>query len=212
MRFAVDEEIDTDGTDGFLDSEDGSEVDVQGLPVKGRPPRTVRATGKGRTLDQRRRQNFSTPLARSKHPSRVMDQSPLMACRLESKMDGELRLNHFHVSQEQPVSPMRSGGKLRYPKLRSGKNLPEPIFVVRPRFLSDAKEKENTVDMLNRGRYGRDISENGPESTTTPPPRPPRVKCPKKSKTPQYQPPSFSDDLKRDAEFDDDLGLLIRDI
>ena len=209
MRFSPDEEINTDAADGFLDSEDGSEVDVQGLSVKGRPPRTVRAAGKG---DQRRRQNASTPLARSKRSGRVLDQSRVMASGLKSNIDGELNLEQSHVSQERPVSPLRSGSKLRSPKLPSGKNLPEPIFVLRPRFLSDAKEKGKPANVLNSGGCNRDISKNPHEGMKALPSRPAQVKYPKKKKTPKYQPPSVGDDLRSDAEFDADLGLLIRDV
>lgn len=210
-RFPAEEEIKIDGVDGFLDSEDGSEIDVQGLPVRGRPPRTVRAAGKGHPPDQRHHRNSSTPLARSRHSSRVMDHSRVTAGGLESNVNGRLHLEQSHASQKQPVSPLRSG-QSRYPKLRSGKNLPEPIFVVRPRFLSDAKEKGKPAELLSGSGYSRPISMNGHEGTKTSPPRPTRVKAPKKIKAPKYRPPSVSDDLKKDVEFDETSGLLIRDV
>ena len=200
MRFPAEEEINTDGVDALLDSEDGREVDIQGLPVKGRPPRTVRVAGKDQTSDQ---QLYS---------GRVMDRSRVVAGGLPSNVDGGLHLEQSHASQSQPVSPLRSGGQLRYPKLRSGKNLPEPIFVVRPRFLSDAEENGKPAVTLSSSGYSRGISKNVYEGTKTSTPRPTRVTAPKKSKNPKYWPPSISDDLKRDAKFDKDLGLLIRDV
>lgn len=215
MQFPKDEDIDNDvadGADGFLDSEDASEVDVQGLPVKGRGPRTVRAAGKGQTLDQRHHQNSSTPLIRSKRPGRVTDQSRVIAGGLESNGEGGIRLGQSHTSQMKLVSSPGSGGQLRYPKLRSGKDLPEPIFVVRPRFLSDAKEKGKHVDILSGSGYSRGISKNGHEGKKIPPPRLTRVQAAERNKTPKYRAPSVSDDMKRDAEFDEDSGLLIRDV
>lgn len=212
MRFPAEEEIDTDGADGFLDSEDGSEVDVQGLPVKGSPRRTVRAAGNGQTSDQRHHQNNSTPPARSTHSGRVRDQSRVMSGGLESNVDGGLHLENSHANQKQPVSPPLSGGHLHYPKLRSGKNLPEPIFVVRPRFLSDAKVKGKPADISNCRAHGGAVSKLGHEGTKTSPPRPTWVKASKKDKIPKHRRPSVGDGLKRDAEFDQDLGLLIRDV
>ncbi len=205
-HFPAAEETDTDGADNFLDGEDGSEVDVQGLPVKRRPPKTVRAARKGRALDQRHHLSIPTPLTRSKHSGRVMDQSRVMAGELESKIDGGLHLEQSHRGKEQSVSPLQLGGQLRYPKLRSGKNYPEPVFVIRPSSLSNAKKKGTLADTLNSSRG---ISKNGHEGT---PPQPTRVKAPKKDKTTKYRAPSVSDDLKRDAEFDEDLGLLVRDV
>ena len=212
MRFPAAEDINADGADGFLDSEDGSEVDVQVLPVKERPPRTVRAVGKGQIRDQRHHLNISTPLARSKHSGRVMDQSRVTAGELESNVDSGVHLEQSQEGQKKGVSPLQSGGHLRYPKLRSGRNLPEPIFVVRPNFLSNTKKKGMPADMLSSSGYSRGISENGHEDAKTPPPRPTRVKAPKKNKTTKYRAPSVSDDCKRDAEFDEDLGLLVRDV
>lgn len=205
MRFLpLEEDANADGTNGFLDSEDGSEVDVQGLPVRGRPQRTVRAGATGQKSDQQHHQNSSTSLARSKPLGRVTDESRVMGGGLEGNVDGGLHLEKSHLSQERPVSPLRSVGQLRYPKLRSGKNLPEPIFVVRPRWLLDAKEKGMPADMLKSRRHSRGFSKNESEGM--------KVKNPKKTKNPIYRAPSVSDDLKRDVEFDEDLGLLIRDV
>lgn len=211
MRLLPVEDVNTDGDD-FLDSEDGSEVDVQGLPVKGRPPRTVRAAATGQTSDQRHHQNISTPLARSKHSVRAMDQSQIMGGGLEGNVDSGLYLEKSQASQKGPVLPLRSGGPLRYPKLRSGKDLPEPIFVVRPRFLSDAREKGKPADLLNSRGHSRGFSKKGPAGTKIPPPRSTQVRAPKKIKNSIYRAPSVSDDSKRDAEFDEDLGLLIWDV
>ncbi|CAD6593601.1 MAG: hypothetical protein ASARMPREDX12_007346 [Alectoria sarmentosa] len=183
MRFPAEEEIDTDGADGFLDSEDGSEVDVQGLSVKGIPRRTVRAAGNGQTSDQRHHQINSTPPARSTHSGGVRDQSRVMSGGLESNVDGGLHLENSHANQKQPVSPPLSGGHLHYPKLRSGKNLPEPIFVVRPRFLSDAKVKGKPADISNSRAHGGAVSKLGHEGTKTSPPRPTWVKASKKDKS-----------------------------
>lgn len=187
-QFPAEEEINTDGADDFLHSENGSEVDVQGLPVKGRPPRTVRAAGTGQTSDQRHHKNSSTPLPRSKHSGRVMDQSRVMGGGLESNVDGWLPLEKSYASQKECESPLRSGGQLRYPKLRSGKILPEPIFVVRPRFLSEAKENGKRADKVNGRGHSRGISEDGHEGTKTPPHRPTPVKDPKNPPPPNTGP------------------------
>ena len=212
----VEGDVNTDGADDFLDSEDGSEVDVQGLPVKGRPLRTVRAAATGQTLDQRHHQNNSTPLARSKHSVRAIDQSRVMGGGLGGNVDSGLHPEKSQASQKGPMLPLRSGGPLRYPKLHSGKNLPEPIFVVRPRFMSDAKEEGKPADVLNSREHSRGFSKKRPAGvpagtkvTKIPPPRSIQVK---KIKNPKYRPPSVSDDSKRDAEFDEDLGMLIRDV
>ena len=207
------EELSTDGADGFLDSEDGSEVDVQGLPVRGPLARSVRATGKDRFSDQRQGQNTSTPpLARSKHSGSVMDQSRAMASGLESNVDRGLRPELPQASQNRPVSPLRSGGQLRYPKLRSGKTLPEPIFVVRPRFLSDAKHKWRPAYILTSSGYSRGLSKIRHEPAKTSPTRPTQIKAPNENQLPKYSALLVSDDLKNDAEFDEDLGLLVRDV
>ena len=212
MRFLAEEDMNTDGADGFLGSEDGSEVDVQGLPVKGRPPTAVRAAGKSRSLNQRHHPDSSTPLARSRHSGRAMEESRIMAGGLERNVDGGLHSEQSQASQKQSVSPLRSSGQLRFPRLRSGKILPEPIFVVRPRFLSDAKEKGKPANILSSTGYSRGVLQNGHEGTKTLPPRPARVKASKKNKIPKYQFPSVSEDVKEDAEFDRDLGLLVRDV
>ena len=212
MRFLAEEDMNTDGADGFLGSEDGSEVDVQGLAVKGRPPTAVRAAGKGQSLGQRHHKNSSTPLARSRNLGRVLEESQVMAGGLESNVDGGLKLEQSHASRKQSVSPLRSSGQLHYPRLRSGKILPEPIFVVRPRFLSDAKDKGKPAHISSSSGYGKGNSQDRHEGTKTLPPRPARVKASKKNKTPKYQFPSVSEDLKEDAEFDKDLGLLVRDV
>ena len=211
MQFPAEEDMKTDGADCFLGSEDGSEVDVQGLPVKGRPPRPAQAAGR-QSLDRRHHQNSSTPLTRSRHSGRAMKESRITSGGLESNVNGGLNLEQSHTSQKNLVSPLRSGRHLRYPRLRSGKVLPEPIFVVRPRFLSDAKEKGKPAHNLSGSGYSRGISKNGPEGTKTPLPRPARVNASKKNKTPQYHIPSVSEDLTEDAEFDQDLGMLVRDV
>ena len=174
MRIPAGVETDLDGYDvfdGFQDSEDGSEVDVQALPVK---RRTVQATAKGSTSDQRHHQNNSIPAAWSKHFGRVTDPSRAVAGDPESNVDNGLHLGEAHASQKQPVSPPKIGEQSGYPKLRSGKDLPEPIFVVRPRFLSDAKEKRKPAGRLSNSECGKDHSKNVPEATKTPPPRPTR--------------------------------------
>lgn len=208
IQFPAEEDI---NTDDFLGSEDGSEVDVQGLPVKGSPPRTVRA-GVRQSLDQRHHQNSLTPIARWRHSGRAMKESRITAGGLENIVDGGLHSEQSHASQKASVSPRRSGGHLRYPRLRSGKVLPEPIFVVRPRFLSDAKEERKPAQISSSSGYNWGISKNGHEGTKTPPPRPARVKVSKKNKSSQYHFPSVSEDLTEDAEFDKDLGILVRDI
>lgn len=208
MQFPAEEYMDTDDADGFPGSEDGSEVDIQGLPIKGRPPRTAQA---GRqSLNQRNHQNSSTPLARSKHSGKK--ESRVTAGGLESNVDGGLHSEQSHASQKESVSPLRSGGHLRYPRLRSGKVLPEPIFVVRPRFLSDTKEIGKPAHILSSSGYSRGFSKNEHEGTKAPPPRLARVNAAKKNKTPKYHIPSVSEDLAEDAEFDKDLGLLVRDV
>lgn len=204
MWFPAEEETSIDDSDDFPISEDGSEVDVQGLPVKGSPPRTARAAA---TLDQRH--HISTPPARPKDYGRIMDQSRLMAGGIESKVNKGLHQEESLSSQRQTV---RLDRQLRYPKLRSGKDLPEPIFVVRPKFISDAKEKAKPADMLSRSGYSRSIPTNRHQGLKSTPARPAQVKASKTRKISQYRSPSVTDDLKRDAKFDEDLGLLIRDV
>lgn len=199
-------------TDEFLDSEDGSEIDVQNLLVKRCLPKTARGAGKGQNSDQRPNQSISTPLARSEPSGRVMNQSRVMADGLESNVDGGLSLEQPHMSRQKPVSHLQSGGQLRYPKLRSGKDLPEPIFVARPKFLSDAKGKGKFADRSTSSGHGQSFPKCRRYGTKTPPLPPTRFKASTKMQTPKYHPPSVSDDLKRDAEFDESLGILIRDV
>ena len=195
-----------DGYDSFLDSEDGSEVDVQGLPVKGRHTRTVQAAAKGLTPDQPHQQSNSTSHARSKHPQRVI------ASGLEGNVDSGPHLEESHLSQKGLVSSFPLSKQLRYPKLRSGKNLPEPIFVIRPRFLSDAEEKGKAADMLRCSGYSRGMSKNGHERTKTLPSHPTKVRALRRNKSSRYHSPSVSDDLKKNADLDEDLGMQIRDV
>ena len=188
MRIPAGVETDLDGYDGFdgfHDSEDGSEVDVQALPVRRRPPRTVQATAKGLTSDQRHHQNISIPAAWSKRSSRVTDPSRPVAGDLESNVDNGLHLGEAYASPKQPVAPPQSREQSGYPKLRSGKDLPEPIFVVRPKFLSNAKEKGKPAGRLSNSGYGKDHSKDVQEATKTPPPHPTQKKAPKKNKKTQ---------------------------
>lgn len=210
-RTPIPGEVETDigGYDGFLDSEDGSEVDAQVLPVKRRPPRTVQAVVGNLISDQQHHQSNSTPVPYSKHSGRVMHQSLV---NLESNVNNGLHLKESQASRKQPVSPPQSREQLRYPKLRSGKDLPEPIFVVKPKVLSNAKEKEKPAGRWSNGEHSRDISNNGHEGVETPAPRSARIKIPEKNKTPKYRAPSVTDELKRDAEFDEGLGMLIREV
>ena len=201
-----------DGYDGFLQSEDGSEADVQALPNKRRPPKTVQAVAQGLTSDQRLHQNNSTPVTWPKYSGQVTDQLRTIASDLESNVDNGPNLKKSHASQKKSESWARSREQLRFSMLRSGKDLPEPIFVVRPRFLSDTKRKGKPAGRSSRNKYSRDISKNAQEGTRTSSPRTTRVNASKKSKTTNYRPPSVTDDLKRDVEFDEGLGILVRDV
>ena len=194
MRFPEKGGGDADGADGFLDSEDGSEIDVQDLSVKGSPPRTVPA------------------VARSRESNRVRDQSQLAAGELKSNIEDGLHLEQSQVNQNRLVLPLPSGGHLRYPKLRSGKTLPEPIFVVRSRFHSDAKEKGGPAGILGGGDHGRGILKNQDKDMKASPPHITGLKAPRKKKTPKRRPLSLSDELNGGVRFDEDVGLLIRDV
>lgn len=214
-RMPITEEVETDinGYDGFLDSEHGSEVDVQALPVKRCPRRAVQAAAKGLMSNQRHRQSNSTPVLYSKHSGRVMHQSRAVTGNLESNVGNGLHLKkNPHASRKQPVSPPQSREQLHYPKLRSGKDLPEPIFVVKPMVLSNAKEKGKPAGRWSNGGHSRDVSNNGHKGAETPASRPARIKTPEKNKTPKYRAPPVTDELKRDAEFDEGLGMLIREV
>ena len=209
MRLPAGVETDVDSYDGLLDSEDGSEVDVQALPVKRRPQRAVQAHTKNLTSGQRRYQNNAAPATWSKQSGRVVDQSCVVAENDESNVDSGLHLEEAHASQDRLVS---SRNRLSYPKLRSGKDLPEPIFVIRPKFLSEAKEKRKPAGSLSGGGYGRDIASNRHEGRKAPPSRPTRVKAPNSNVTPKYRRPSVTDDLQGGVEFDESLDMLIRDV
>ena len=211
-RVAAGVATDMDRYDDFLDSEDGSEVDVQALPVKRCPQRTMHADVGGPKSNQRHHQNNTAPTAWSKQSGRVTDQSCAVAQNDERNVDNGLHLEESHANQREYVLRPQAHEQLRYPKLRSGKDLPEPIFVVRPRFLSDAKGKGKPAGIFSGGRYSRDISKNRQEGTKGPPSCLTVAKAPNKNKTPKYRPPSTTDDLKRDVEFDVDLDMLIRDV
>ena len=194
-----------DGYDGLLDSEEGSEIDIQGLPVKTHLPRSKQAAAKGQGPDQHH-QNHSTSLAQSKYTGKVM------AGGLQSITDSGLRVGKSHATGNRPVLSPQSGKQLHYPKLPSGKTPPEPIFVVRPRFLSNAKDKRKSANKLGRSGYNNGISEIGHLGTKTLPLSPVEVKAPKRNRHSKHRPPSVSDDTKRESEFDEDLGMLIRDV
>ena len=153
-----------DGCDGFLDSDDGSEVDVQGVPVKGRPPRTVQAT----KADHRHHHHTPTSLALSKHMAGVMNQSRNTNGGLKNNVNSGLHFEMSRASERLSMSSPQSDKQLRYPKLRSGRNLPEPIFIVRPRVLAESKEKRKPGDALRSSGY-RDIPKKGHETPTSGP-------------------------------------------
>ena len=203
---------DMDSYEGFLGSEDGSEVDVQALPVKRCPQRTMHANVGGPTSDQRHHLSSTAPVARSKQSGRVIDQSCVVARNDERNIDNGLHIEESHANQRESVLRHQSHEQLRYPKLRSGKDIPEPIFVVRPRFLSNAKGKGKPAGIFSGGSYSRDISKNRQEGTKGPPSCLTVAKAPNKNKFPKYRPPSVTDDLKRDVEFDADLDMLVRDV
>ena len=206
MQLPPDEETNTERLDGLLDcvldSEDGSEVDVQNLPVKGRPPRTLRATGEGQSPNCRHRQSDSTLPSRSAVSGTVIDPSLLIPGGLQRNINTGLNLERSHTSQKQPIPLLRSNGQLRYPKLRSGKSLPEPIFVVRPRFLSSIEELRKPADLLGGSRHGSGISKSlNEDSRKTPLPRPAQIKAAKRSKKARYNLPAVREETKRDGDF-----------
>lgn len=194
-----------DDYDGFLDSEEGSEIDIQGLPVKTHLPRTKRTAAKGQGSDQHH-QHHVTSLARSKHAGKVM------AGGLQSITDSGPQVVKWCDTRKSNILSPQSGEQLHYPKLQSGKTPPEPIFAVRPRFLSDAKDKRKSANILGRSGYTKRISEIGQLGTKSSPLSPAEVKAPKRNRPSKYRPPSVSDDVKRESKFDKDLGMLIRDV
>ena len=206
IQLPPDEETNAEGLDGLLDgvldSEDGSEVDVQNLPVKGRPPRTLRATRKGRSPNCRNRQSDSTLPSRSAVSGTVTDPSLLIPGGLQRNINTGLNLEGSHASQKQPMPSLRSNGQLRCPKLRSGKNLPEPIFVVRPRSLSSIDELRKPADVLGGRRHGSGTSKTlneDPRKTSLP--RPAQMKAAKRSKNAGYNLPAVGEETKRDGDF-----------
>ena len=205
MQVPVGVESNIDGYDGLLNSEDGSEVDIQDLPVKGRHTWTVKAAIKGLPPDQPYHQTRSTPLARSKHSDRVI------AYGLKSNVENRLLVKESRVGQKGSVSSFPLG-ELRYPKLRSGKNLPEPIFIIKPRFLSESEEKGKAADMLRCSGNGKGISKNGHERTKILPSHPTLVKALERNKPSRYQFPSVTDDLKNNDDLCGDWDMQIRDV
>ena len=189
MRVPARVENGIDDCDGFIDSEDGSDVDVQDIPVKGYSTRPVQGAAKGLTPDQPHHRSNSMPFARSKRSDRVI------ASELEGNVENGLHLAESHENRKRLVSSFPQSKQLRYPKLRSGRNLPEPIFVIRPSFLSDAEEKGTAADMLRCSGYSRGISKNGHERTKILPSHPTPVKAFKRNKSSGYHPPSVTDDL-----------------
>ena len=211
IRTPAETEDSQDDYNGFLNSDDGSEVDVQGLSVKARPPKSVQAT-KGPKLDQGYHQNTPTSLTRSERFTMIMDPSQDVPGGLESSVDSGIHSEKSHVSEKRLVTSSCAGGQLRLPKLRSGKNLVEPIFVVRPRFSSHAKEERKPADSSSGSGCSRGTSKNGGGNTKTSLSHPVRVKASKEKKSLKQCPPPFDNDLMEDVEFDEDLGMLIRDV
>ena len=204
MQLSPDEETNTERRDGLLDcvldSEDGSEVDVQNLPVKECPPRTLRATGKGQSPNCRHRQSDSTLPSRSAISGTFIDPSLLIPGAPQRNINTGLTLERSHASQKQPTLSLRSNGQLRHPKLRSGKNIPEPIFVVRPRFLSSSEQLRKPADLLGGSRHGSGTSKSLNEDTgKTSLPRPAQIKAAKQSKNARYNLPAIGEETKRDG-------------
>ena len=203
---------DIDIYDDFFDSEDGSEVDFQALPVKRCPQRIMHAGVGGPKFNQRYHQSNAASIIRSKQSGRVIDQSCVVAQNDERNVDNGIHLQESHANQRESVSRSPSHEQFRYPKLRSGKDVPEPIFVVKPRLLSNAKGKGKPAGIISDGGYNREIPKNRQGSTKGPPSGLTIAKGPNKHKTPKYQPPSVTDDLKTDVEFDVGLDMLVRDV
>ena len=201
-----------DDYDDFLNSEDGSEVDVQALPVQEYPRRTMQASVGGPKSYQRHHQGKTSPTAWSKQSGRVRDESRVVAQADEENVDIGLHLEESHANQRESVLQSQSLERLHYPKLRSGKGLPEPIFVIRPRFLSNVKGKGRPAGVSSGGRYCRDISKNRQQGTKGPPSCLTEAKAPDQNKPPIYRPPSITDDLKKDVVFDVGLDMLVRDV
>ena len=211
-QFAAGVATEMDSYDDFLDSEDGSEVDIQALPVKRCPPRTMHADVGGPKFNQRHQQSNTAPTVWSKQSRGFIDQSCVVAQNDDGNVDNGLHLQDSHANQRGTVLRPQSQELLRYPQLRSGKDLPEPIFVLKPKFLSNAKGKEKPARTVSGGRYSRDISKNRQEGTRGPPSGLTVAKGPNKHKNSKYRPPSVTDDLKRDVEFDVGLDMLVRDV
>lgn len=206
-------EVATDMDDyGFLDSEDGSEVDVQALPVKRCSQRTMHANVGGPKSNQRHHQSNTAPIAWSKQSTRSTDESRVVAQVHQRNVDNGLQLNESHANQREPAVLPESREQLHYPKLRSGRDLPEPIFVVKPRFSLHAKGKGEPAGIFRGGEYSRDTSKNRQEGTKGPPSCLGVAKAPNQKRPLKYQPPSITDDLKIDVEFDVGLDRLVRDV
>ena len=203
---------DIDRYDDFFDSEDGSEVDVQALPVRRCPQRTMHADVGGPKSNQGYHQRNTAPSIWSKQSGRGIDQSCVVAQSDERNVDNGLHLQESHANQRESVLRSPSHEQLRYPKLRSGKDVPEPIFVVRPRLLSNAKGKGKPAGIISDGRHNREILKNRQGGTKGPPSGLTVAKAPNKHNIPKYRPPSVTDDLKRDVEFDVGLDMLVRDV
>ena len=189
MQLPPDKETNTERLDGLLDrvldSEDGSEVDVQNLPVK-------RRIGKGQSPKYRHRQSDSTLHSRSAVSSTVIEPSLLIPGGFQRNINTGLTRERSHANQKQ----------FRYLKLRSGKNLPEPIFVVRPRFLSSIEESKKPADLSGGSRHASSTSKSLNEDTgKTSLPRPAQIKAVKRSKNARYNLRAMGEETKRDGDY-----------
>lgn len=209
-RHSSEEEIDTRG---FLDSEDGSEVDIQGLPVKRIAKGNSPASTKTHESGPRHAKNTAPPVRAKMSGSVPGSRSWGTESEVESHIDpGESGPNKSRLHERPSSLRLHSSKPLPYPRLRSSKRPTEPIIFVRPSTLLGPRAYREPSDVL---RGSRDVGESlrdehhGRKSLAQ---RPGRVKAPKNNQSKDLQILSVSDDKENDAEYDAELGLLFRNV
>ncbi|MCJ1461174.1 hypothetical protein MMC28_011556 [Mycoblastus sanguinarius] len=200
-RCLSDGEIDTHG---FLDSDEGSDVDAEALPLKAGTLRTARAVGRSPTPAQR--------LPSESQMSRVQAETAsgkperIAGSELESNIvNAGRRSAKPHTQLFLSIPPLHSSKSLHYSKLRSGKRPPEPIFVVRSRILSKVKGTDEAKTVLPKNGASVDSLMDGYRGQNTSQRRLAQTKSAKKGKSEGYKPPSVSDDVENEQQYDPDL-------
>lgn len=188
-------------THGYLDASDGSGIDADNAAVS-RPRRRIRPGS-----------NFyAIPSSRGRSPA---SQSWVSGSEIESNIDDvgeDPATSRFH--RQRSLSPLVPSKRLRDPKIRSTKPVPEPVFVVRSKVQANTQSTRNRPNDLRRTANvgGETNLREEYEARKAARLSPASDRDTEKDKTRKYKPPSVSDDVESESEVDLHTGVLFRDV